>query len=217
MPPKLSTGGRADPPTEPRPAHNTWPMHNVKKPPGRGKKHCGSGGQNHHVQGQLSELPRMLPQLRERSRNFGNVPEVSPRLLRDFPMGAIGPPRFCEVHPWGNFGNLAFFACMRQRHRLVLWALSTLTRPHSWGVHGSMSGVAHLCRAARGMCARAQRRPVPWDSCPPIATACVVAIPIRGSQRADRDCWLDICFEKFLIDDRSLVEPLCERCERPLR
>ena len=72
-----------------------------------------------------------------------------------------------------------------------------------------MSGVAHLCRAARGMCARAQRRPVPWDSCPPIATACVVAIPIRGSQRADRDCWLDVCFEKFLIDDRSLVEPLC--------
>ena len=71
-----------------------------------------------------------------------------------------------------------------------------------------MSGVAHLCQAARGMCAQAQRRPVPWDSCPPIATACVVAIPIRGSQRADRDCWLDVCFEKFLIDDRSLVEPL---------
>ena len=208
MPPKLSTGGRADPPTEPRPAHNTWPMQNVKKPPGRGKKHCGSGGQNHHVQGQLSELPRMLPQLRERSRNFGNVPEVSPRVLRSFLIDAIDPPWFREVQPCGNLCVPAVFASPAKEHRLVLWALSTLTRPHSWGVHGSMSGVAHLCRAARGMCAQAQRRPVPWDSCPPIATACVVAIPIQGSQRADRDCWLDICFEKFLIDDRSLVEPL---------
>ncbi len=88
-----------------------------RTPAGRiaGKKHRGCGGQNHHVQGQLSELPRMLPQLRERSRNFGNVPEVSPRALRDFPMDATDPPRFREVRPWGNFGNLAFFACMRQR------------------------------------------------------------------------------------------------------
>jgi hypothetical protein len=129
MPPKLSTGGRADPPTEPRPAHNTWPMQNVKKPPGRGKKHCGSGGQNHHVQGQLSELPRMLPQLRERSRNFGNVPEVSPRVLRDFPMGAIGPPRFCEVHPCGNLCVPAVFACMRQRTPVGFMGLINFDTP----------------------------------------------------------------------------------------
>ena len=121
--------GRADPPTEPRPAHNTWPMQNVKKPPGRGKKHCGSGGQNHHVQGQLSELPRMLPQLRERSRNFGNVPEVSPRALRDFPMDATDPPRFREVRPWGNFGNLAFFACMRQRTPVGFMGLINFDTP----------------------------------------------------------------------------------------
>jgi hypothetical protein len=153
---------------------------------------------------------------RECCRNFGNVPATSGTFPK-FPQGRSAIFRwtpsirrgFAKSALVGIYASLLFLPACAKEHRLVLWALSTLTRPHSWGVHGSMSGVAHLCRAARGMCARAQRRPVPWDSCPPIATACVVAIPIRGSQRADRDCWLDICFEKFLIDDRSLVEPLC--------
>ena len=77
-----------------------------------------------------------------------------------------------------------------------------------------MSGVAHLCRAARGVCAQAQRRPVPWDSCPPIATACVVAIPegFRGPRFRGRPTvtggWTFA--EIFIIDDRSLVDPLCD-------
>ena len=153
---------------------------------------------------------------RECCRNFGNVPATSGTFPK-FPQGCFAIFRwapsvrrgFAKSTLGGISGTLLFSPACAKEHQLVLWALSTLTRPHSWGVHESMSGVAHLCRAARGMCAHAQRRPVPWDSCPPIATACVVAIPIRGSQRADRDCWLDICFEKFLIDDRSLVEPLC--------
>ena len=208
MPPKLSTGGRADPPTEPRPAHNTWPIQNVSVAAWRARNTAAVV-----VRTTMSAVS--CQSSRECCRNFGNVPATSGTFPK-FPQGRSAIFRwtpsirrgFAKSALGGIPGTLLFSPACAKEHQLVLWALSTLTRPHSWGVHESMSGVAHLCRAARGMCAQAQRRPVPWDSCPPIATACVVAIPIRGSQRADRDCWLDICFEKFLIDDRSLVEPL---------
>ena len=152
---------------------------------------------------------------RECCRNFGNVPATSGTFPK-FPQGCFAIFRwapsvrrcFAKPTPVGICASLLFSPACAKDTGWCHGPASTLTRYRSWGGDGSMSGVAHLCRAARGMCARAQRRPVPWDSCPPIATACVVAIPIRGSQRADRDCWLDICFEKFLIDDRSLVEPL---------
>jgi len=197
MPPKLSTGGRADPPTEPRPAHNTWPIQNVSVAAWRARNTAAVV-----VRTTMSAVS--CQSSRECCRNFGNVPATSGTFPK-FPQGCFAIFRwapsvrrgFAKSTLGGISGTLLFSPACAKEHRLVLWALSTLTRPHSWGVHGSMSGVAHLCRAARGMCARAQRRPVPWDSCPPIATACVVAIPIRGSQRADRDCWLDICFRNF--------------------
>ena len=215
MPPKLSTGGRADPPTEPRPAHNTWPIQHVSVAAWRARNTAAVV-----VRTTMSAVS--CQSSRECCRNFGNVPATSGTFPK-FPQGCSAISRwtpsirrcFAKSNLVGICASLLFSPACAKDTGWCHGPASTLTRYRSWGGDGSMSGVAHLCRAARGMCARAQRRPVPWDSCPPIATACVVAIPIQGSQRADRDCWLDICFEKFLIDDRSLVEPLCASLDDP--
>ena len=201
MPPKLSTGGRADPPTEPRPAHNTWPIQNVSVAAWRARNTAAVV-----VRTTMSAVS--CQSSRECCRNFGNVPATSGTFPK-FPQGCFAIFRwapsvrrgFAKSTLVGIYASLLFLPACAKEHRLVLWALSTLTRPHSWGVHGSMSGVAHLCRAARGMCARAQRRPVPWDSCPPIATACVVAIPIQGSQRAGRSTFM--VFARAIVDSLS--------------
>ena len=79
MPPKLSTGGRADPPTEPRPAHNTWPIQNVSVAAWRARNTAAVV-----VRTTMSRVS--CQSSRECCRNFGNVPATSGTFAK-FPQG----------------------------------------------------------------------------------------------------------------------------------
>ena len=153
MPPKLSTGGRADPPTEPRPAHNTWPIQNVSVAAWRARNTAAVV-----VRTTMSAVS--CQSSRECCRNFGNVPATSGTFPK-FPQGCFAIFRwapsvrrgFAKSTLGGISGTLLFsHACAKDTG----WFYGPYQLGHALALGGGMGACREWLTfvGQHGVCAR---------------------------------------------------------------